>query len=179
LDAVKRIGLLIEACSKAGASVLTLVGIGELRDDLATQAQRAGVHVVFAGSVPQRALPSLLQQSAVFALTSTVEGHPKALLEAMACAMPCVGVRAPGIEDVIESGATGLLSGADAVSLAAALTHLFDDAAARRKLGAAARAEIVRTLDFATIMANELELVTALLHGSGAAGVSHAIEARA
>jgi glycosyltransferase involved in cell wall biosynthesis len=162
LSRVKRLELLIDACSRAGVSMLTLIGAGEEREQLELHSRGSGAKVVFLGSVPQARLPELLQLSQVFALTSIAEGHPKALLEAMSCGMPCVAVRAPGAQELIDSGVNGMLTAASSESLAAALEDLFDSAELRQKLGTAAREQIVSTLDFSTIIEQEIELVRRL-----------------
>jgi glycosyltransferase involved in cell wall biosynthesis len=163
LETVKNSHLLIEACQAARVSELCLVGEGAEKTNLIALADRLGVPVRFAGAVPQSALPALLRQYEVFALPSKVEGHPKALFEAMACERPCLGADAPGIRTALRHGETGLLSSLDAASLSAGLERLFGDAALRQQLGSAARREVEATLSFATVMDSELGHARALL----------------
>jgi glycosyltransferase involved in cell wall biosynthesis len=89
-------------------------------------------------------VPSYLRAADVFVLPSRREGLPVALLEAMACGLPCIASRLKGsTEAVIEHGVNGLLvPPGDVDALAAALAGLLADPAARARLGAAARATI-------------------------------------
>ena len=50
-----------------------------------------------------------LRRSAIGTLPSRWEGMPNAILEAMACSLPCVATRVSGSEDIIQHGVNGLL----------------------------------------------------------------------
>jgi glycosyltransferase involved in cell wall biosynthesis len=80
----------------------------------------------------------------VFAMPSIREGLPNALLEAMACGLPCVASRLPGVTDwLIEDGRSGVLvEPRDAGALASALRRVLGDPALAARLGAAARAKV-------------------------------------
>ena len=80
-----------------------------------------------------------MNRSRVFVAPSRSEGHPKALIEAMACGMVVIGTDVAGVRDVISHGANGWLCAPGAGAIRAAITHLFGDAALRDRLGAAAR----------------------------------------
>jgi glycosyltransferase involved in cell wall biosynthesis len=82
-----------------------------------------------------------LRAADVFALPSRREGLPVALLEAMACGLPCVASRLPGATDtVITHEQDGLLvPPGDAVALATALCRVLADPGLAAQLGRAAR----------------------------------------
>ena len=61
-----------------------------------------GLNVILKGSVPNFELPKIINQARLFILPSYYEGHPKALLEAMSCGMPCIGTDVTGISEDIE-----------------------------------------------------------------------------
>jgi glycosyltransferase involved in cell wall biosynthesis len=88
---------------------LFLAGDGTCRAELEALADELNVResVEFLGTCHD--VPRLLQDSWGFVLPSRWEGMPNALLEAMACALPCVATRVSGSEDVIEQGSNGLL----------------------------------------------------------------------
>ena len=73
----------------------------------------------------------------LFVLPSRYEGLPNAMCEAMACGMAVVATNcSPGVAEVIQNGANGLLVEAENVaSLAAALGDLMGDKDRRASLG--------------------------------------------
>jgi glycosyltransferase involved in cell wall biosynthesis len=84
-----------------------------------------------------------LARAELFALPSYAEGLPMALLEAMAAGKPVVVGSVGGIPSVVADDANGLLvNPGDPAGLVEALSHLLADAAARRRLGRAARQTI-------------------------------------
>jgi colanic acid/amylovoran biosynthesis glycosyltransferase len=97
---------------------LDLVGDGELRESLASEAGRLGLadRVVFHGSLPEARVTELLDEADLFVLPSTVagdgqmEGIPVALMEALACGLCTVATRLSGIPELIRDGETGLLA---------------------------------------------------------------------
>lgn len=91
LSPVKRFDLLIRACAKLTDCKLTIIGEGAERSALSALAKNLGVPLEMPGNIPNNNLPVLLCQHTVFALVSQWEGHPKVLIEAMACGLPCVG----------------------------------------------------------------------------------------
>jgi glycosyltransferase involved in cell wall biosynthesis len=88
----------------------------------------------------------LLAALDVFALSSTYEGLPIALIEAMALGRPAVVTRVGGVPEVLGDGAQGLLvPPRDPAALADGLLRLLGDPGLRDRMGAAARA---RAADF-------------------------------
>jgi glycosyltransferase involved in cell wall biosynthesis len=103
----------------------------------------------------------------VFALPSLREGMPNALLEAMACGLPCVVSRLPGVTDwVIDDEHSGLLvDPADVVALAAALERVLADPAFAMRLGAAACAKARASYSLEQLAAGYLTAYARLGHG--------------
>jgi glycosyltransferase involved in cell wall biosynthesis len=130
---------LIEAFRRALGGVphahLLLAGDGSLRDE----AQRdlpARVHLLGA----RTDVPALLAAADVFALASDWEGHPIAIMEAMAAGLPVAATAVGGVPELVEHNATGLLTPPrDMAALGAALAALAGDAELRRRMGKAAR----------------------------------------
>lgn len=154
----KRVHLLIDAAARAGAP-LRIVGSGPLEDALRAQAARLGADVEFAGVVPNDQLPPLLARSAVFALASEFEGHPKALLEAMAAGAAVVAADVRGIREVVAHEQTGLLAAPD--GLATALERALADTALRGRLGVAARESVAGRFSYPRVLELELDVVDA------------------
>lgn len=95
------------------------------------------------GPVELEELPALLSQSTVFALPTLREPFGLAFLDAMACAVPCVGTRVEAVPEIVADGETGLLvPPGDAVALAAALERLISDPLRARAMGARGRARV-------------------------------------
>lgn len=122
---------------------LIIVGIGPLQTQLERMAQALGIadSVEFAGF--QSDIPAQLHRGNLAVLPSHWEGMPNAVLEAMACGLPCVATRVSGSEDIIQHGVNGVLvEPGDYESMAEALLTLLRDPALAQKYGRAARARV-------------------------------------
>lgn len=150
---------------------LVFIGDGPLRTPLAQQAERLGVDAHFHGTVSHDRLPELLRGANAFVLPSYSEGHPKALLEAMACGLPVVVSDIPGNRSVVEPDANGLIfPPGDDVRLAAQLATVLGDRAQAATLGRAAHATITQHYDLDNLVGREVALLRdlALTHHSRA-----------
>ena len=143
----KRIELLLRAAATIPDAEVILVGKEpagldpekpSYKQELEKLAHELSVHVEFTGSVPNQELPRILSEANVFVLPSMIEGSPKALMEAMAKGCPCVGTRAPGIQEILHNEENGLLVEGEVADLSKAIRRLIDDRELAKKLGAAA-----------------------------------------
>jgi glycosyltransferase involved in cell wall biosynthesis len=134
LEDQKNVGALIEAVRTLPEASLTIVGEGTLRPELEAAARAAGARIEFLGRVAHEQLPALLCRSQIFVLPSHYEGNPKALFEAMACGVPVVAARTPGITAVIQDGVNGLLCGTSPSEVRAAVARLLGDDQLRASL---------------------------------------------
>lgn len=123
-----------------------LVGVGNLRDALQRDAAELGIadRVQFLGY--RRDAVSILQCADVVALPSVAkEGLGLALIEGALLGKPALGSAAPGIDEVIVDGETGLLvPPGDDAGLARALETLLGDAPLRQRMGEQGRARAAR-----------------------------------
>ena len=123
---------------------LIIVGEGENRTSLEKLALKLGVsdRVYFVGR--RSNLEIYYQTAKIFALPSRYEGMPNALLEAMNYGIPpVISNTSGGALEFVRDGETGLIVPVDDVeALATALTHLSQDEISRKRIGAAARAQI-------------------------------------
>ena len=124
------------------------------------------------GAVSQDRVRQLYAESDLFVLPCIVagdgdrDGIPVSLMEAMASGLPVVSTRVSGIPELVTHEREGLLvEQGDVPALAAALSRLLTDAAAREELGRAGREKIVRAFD---VRRNSAEL--AALFAQAAAG---------
>ncbi|MCK6482895.1 MAG: glycosyltransferase [Phycisphaerae bacterium] len=148
----KNVALLIDAAVIARAIVdgVLLVGDGADRASLEARAACLGLgNIVRFIGMKGRVAPYLRAADA-FVLPSRIESFGVALIEAMACGLPCValgrrnGRVMSGADESIVDGATGFLTHTDtAEELAAMLTTLAGDAELRRRMGEAGRARAV------------------------------------
>lgn len=124
-------------------SRLIIVGMGPSQSQLECLAQALDIRgsIEFAGL--QHDVPAQFHRGGLAALPSRCEGMPNAVLEAMACGLPCVATRVSGCEDIIQHGVNGLLvEPEDYQAMAQALLTLLRDPALAQKYGNAARATI-------------------------------------
>src|SRR5678815_6073369 len=105
---------------------------------LSEQARERGAadRLVFRGVVDQQVLPAEYAAADAFVLPSFTEGHPKALIEAMSCGLPCVVSSRGGNLTLVEDGVTGLLFDPNrADALAACLRRLREGPGLAERLG--------------------------------------------
>jgi glycosyltransferase involved in cell wall biosynthesis len=160
LTVQKNLPLLIAALAPLRDRVrLVCVGGGEDADLLRRLAGEAGVELSLPGVARHRDLPQWHAQADLFLLPSVIEGHPKALLEAMASGLPCVGAAAPGVRDVLVHGVDGLLAAPTAEAMTAAVRRLLDDDALAADLGRRAREHAVADFDLDRLLDREIELL--------------------
>lgn len=119
---------------------LRIYGSGPDQEGIFEQARTLGLDssVDFAGQTGD--IAAALVEGSIFASGSRAEGFPMSLLEAMACALPCVAFDcAPGVRELVHDGVNGLLAPpGNTEALAAALGRLMDDAGERATMGKAA-----------------------------------------
>jgi len=167
LSPEKNLSKVIEANKSLGTEVF-MVGSGPRKDALAEEARQAGVVVEFPGVVDQRKLPEVYGTADVFVLASFTEGHPKVLLEAMACGIPCVASDCAGNRSLVTDGRTGLLfDPKDAKALTHALDRVLHEPGLGPRLAAAARAEIVARYDLRALVEREIALVRQVAGAGG------------
>ncbi|MFD2417333.1 glycosyltransferase [Amycolatopsis pigmentata] len=106
----------------------TIIGGGRVHGELIELAHAMGLaeRVRFTGVVDDRAaIRRLLDSASLFALPSRTEGMPRALIEAMARALPAVGSRIGGIPELLSPSC--LVPVDDHRALAAAMARLLTD----------------------------------------------------
>lgn len=121
---------------------LVWLGSGSLEPDVRAHAQSRHVaeRIEFRGHVPAgSAVLDALTHANVFVLTSSTEGVPQALIEAMACGTPIVSTDVGGIRAALDGGHAGVLvSSQDPQAVADAILRVSDDE--RLRQGVAERA---------------------------------------
>ena len=119
---------------------LRIFGRGGERDALARliDEHQRSEQIQLAGYT--RSLDQEMLKSSVYAMSSHSEGLPMVLLEAMGSGLPVVSFDCPGPDQLVESGATGLLvTDGDVDAMTSALRTLMSSEDLRRRYGQAAR----------------------------------------
>jgi glycosyltransferase involved in cell wall biosynthesis len=147
LHPVKDVDTLLAAAARVPRLTLLVVGDGPERARLEAQAAQLGIgsRVSFRGVSSDVA--EVLRASDAFLLSSHGEGMSNALLEAMACGLPCLASRSVGGAAELLGGGRGmLLADGDVPAWAAAIERLVDEPGLRRETGAAAAAFVAEEL---------------------------------
>ena len=154
----------VDVLLRAAATVCNVVPtalflvIGEFSEpdycrELQELTEKLGIssNVRFLGEVAN--IYPLLQESDIFCLPSRSEGFSNALIEAMACRLPCVATRVGGNAEALEDGRTGYLVGnEDANAMAHRILHLLNDRETGRHVGEAARLAVEERFSIQAMM---------------------------
>lgn len=132
----KNIPMVLEVMRYLPEFNLQIIGDGPLKDELIKLKNDNNINnVQFIGTVPFESLPSYLNKAEAFIFPTLIEGHPKTLIEAMACGLPCIGSNVEGIKEMIINGETGILCDLDVRSIKNTIINLFDDRAKMKRIG--------------------------------------------
>jgi glycosyltransferase involved in cell wall biosynthesis len=168
LHRIKGVDVLVDAFARLKTRFppvrLVICGKGDEQERLASQAALSGMSDVhFMGSLPNARVLELMGRANIFVLpTLTMEGHPKALIEAMACGAACIASDVPGNRDVIVDGKTGVLvPPGDAAALSDAMIGLIEDPSLADRIRKAGQAEAAR-YSFGRVVPREIAVLEAL-----------------
>ena len=137
---------LLEAAAKVlevlPKTYFLIVGDGPMLDDLKQRSRHLGIHhkVIFAGYQPDVA--GMLSLFSIKVIASITEGHPLALLEAMAVGKAVVATDVGGIKEILKDGQVGLLvPPQDPKTMADKIVYLLRHETERVRFGARAYQE--------------------------------------
>lgn len=145
-------GTFVRACAairKVRPDVrFVLTGDGPLRSQVEALVRSLGM-TGFLMMMGQRSdVPRLLKGMDLLISTSSIEGMPNVLIEAMAAGLPVVATDVGGCREVLIDGETGYLVGiGDVAGLAARAVTILNDTSLRLSMGRAARARAERNFD--------------------------------
>jgi glycosyltransferase involved in cell wall biosynthesis len=133
---------------------LEIIGEGPLRArlELAVRELRLTEHVALPGLRFRDEVRDALRGAACFVLACRVDesgdrdGIPNSIAEAMACSVPIVATRVPGIEELVVDGCGALVPAGDVQALADALERTLRDPE-RPRIGSRARARVLECFD--------------------------------
>jgi glycosyltransferase involved in cell wall biosynthesis len=147
LHPVKDVDTLLEATARVPELSLVVAGDGPDRARLESKAARLGLadRVAFCGQ--SRRVADVLRASDAFLLSSHGEGMSNALLEAMACGLPCLASRSVGgARELLGDGRGLLVPDGDVAAWAGAIRRIADDPALGSAVGGAAADHVARFL---------------------------------
>jgi glycosyltransferase involved in cell wall biosynthesis len=147
LHPVKDVDTLLGAAARVPELTLVVIGDGPERARLEAEAARLGLadRVSFRGS--SEAVGDFLRASDAFLLSSRGEGMSNALLEGMACGLPCLVSRSVGgAAELLGDGRGVPLPDGDVEAWATAIRELAADSRLRERTGSAACAFVAETL---------------------------------
>ena len=123
-----------------------LVGEGELEDQIRQRLTDLSMEDRFSLLGLRADTAEILRALDVFVLSSLWEGLPYVILEAMAAELPVVASRLPGLDEIVQDGETGYLTGLrDEAGIADRILTLLRDDDLRRRLGRQGRALVLRS----------------------------------
>ncbi len=129
LSVEKRPALAVEAVTDVAGAHLLIAGDGPARADAEVAAMAATDRMHFLGSVAD--VQPVLHAADVVLSTSSTEGMPGSLIEAVLCGVPIVATDVGAVADVVAAGAGTLLSAtADVATIAAAVRQQLSTSAA-------------------------------------------------
>jgi glycosyltransferase involved in cell wall biosynthesis len=126
--------------------------------------QELGVteNIRFAGN--QDNIGRFLKMTQIFCLPSRSEGFSNALIEAMACSLPCVATRVGGNAEALEEGVSGfLVESEDVEAMAARILGLLENPEKARQMGAAARRAVEERFTITAMTSKLVQLYEGLL----------------
>lgn len=154
---------LIKACEGIKGIQLVVVGDIAKNPECVRLVSQSGILAHFTGVMPNDRLAGLFRESTLFVLPSLYEGHPKALLEAMAAALPVIGTRVPGIQEIIRDGQNGFLCETSADSIRQAILAALAQKQKLEPMGLTARAEVVANYSLDRCARLEKEYISELI----------------
>ena len=126
----------IEAATRLNGPDFAIAGEGPLRQELTDLARRRGSRVRLLGVIDD--IPALVGIASCVVSTSTWEGLPLSLLEALSLGAPVVATAVDGIADLVPPGAALLVPQDDPVAVSAAISRVLGDTGVAASLRSAA-----------------------------------------
>ncbi len=160
LEKQKNLFMLLDAVSKISPELkLLFIGSGSLKEQIITKAKALHLDLKIIDLIANDQLPKYYNQTKIFVFPSLIEGHPKALLEAMSCGLPVIGTNVEGIKDIITNEVNGLLVNKQVDDLTMAMKALLLSSKLGNRLGSMARNTIISKYDSDSTWTKEIKLL--------------------
>ena len=155
LEKQKNFAGLIKSLEKSDFE-LNLVGKGSLEKELKNLATRLNVNVNFIGAIPHGQLIKLLNNINIYISTSSYEGNPKSILEAMNSGCVVIANETPNINEIIENNKNGILFNIEKESLNEILSSLIVDSSKLENISEAAFLSVQKKNSLSTVTKKEI-----------------------
>ncbi len=147
---------------------VVVVGDGNMCVEYQAQVEHLGLssRVHFVGFVPQKDLVNYYRSANIFVLPSTSQAEAFGLvaLQAMACGVPVVASRLPGVQELVQDNITGkLCEPGSVVSLSAILNSILSSPEQARALGQAGLTRVQEHYTYAQVQFKLLQLYKTLV----------------
>jgi glycosyltransferase involved in cell wall biosynthesis len=159
LEPQKNLFALLEAVRGLDVE-LEIIGDGSQRKALEEAARDKEVNARFLGRRLHAELPQHLNAAEIFILPSLYEGHPKTLLEAMACGRPVIGTDVIGMRELIRHRETGYLCGTSPQEIRSVIQEVLANADLCARMGHNAREFVVEHFALERVVEMELALLS-------------------
>lgn len=146
---------------------LIIAGDGHQKQHLLSLAKTLNVDkdVLFLGKVPHEDVPQILNTFDIYAALSNEESFGVAVVEASACELPVVVSDAPGLNEVVVNGKTGIVvPRKDPEAAAAAFDRLIQSPSLRHQMGIEGRKHVMRFYDWNANTRLMIEIYNRLLN---------------
>jgi len=160
----KRYQLLLESLSESKLKI-HIIGAGKLSKKLSDIANKNSIDLTITQRVEHSVLPTHFNNAKIYVNLALWEGHPKSLIEAMACGCACIGAKSPGLQNLIIDGKIGVLVDPEPRQIRAAVEKLLENKEARESLGRNARDYAVEHFSLDKVFERYKELFKEVLTG--------------
>ncbi len=131
----KNVSFLLESLARVKALYrkpfrMLMIGDGPDKKSLEERSRMLGLQedIVFTGTIPNERIAAYFKAADGFLFASKTETQGIVVLEAFAGATPVIAVKASGVEDLVDDGVNGILTGEDTEEYAARVTEFLKEA---------------------------------------------------
>ncbi len=143
---------------------LHVVGDGDMKDDVVSRAHELGIDHLIHWHPPSYEMPRWYRSSDLLLMTSTFEGVPYVIYEALAMGIPVVAPALPGNVELMGTEGGALIDPRDdAIAYADAIQALLSDDRRRHEIAAAARTKMLEEFSLAEMASRHNALYQHLL----------------
>jgi len=157
----KNIDLLLDIMKKKENLKLLIVGsFGGLEKKVKERVENEKIiNVTLQDNIPNDEVPIYLNKAKIFILVSRVEGHPKALIEAMSCGLPSIVSNVEGNRETVQNRKNGLIVEIVENEISEAIDEILNDEEFQRYLGKNARKFVEDNYSMEKILQKRIALI--------------------